>query len=130
MIGIKQILTAIMNIIKVQTEVGAIYITTSSSNPSKLFGGNWSKIEGRFLVGAGNKYAVKSTGGAANTIHLYHKHSCGNVFSNGSGKTSAYTMSSNRKRTTKNTTYTGTNGGYVNRNMPQYYVVNIWRRTS
>lgn len=43
--------------------IGSIYISTNSVNPSTLFGGVWKQNQDRFLVGAGNAYAVNTTGG-------------------------------------------------------------------
>ena len=45
--------------------VGAIYISTSSTNPGTLFGGTWEQIQDRFLLAAGSSYSAGSTGGAA-----------------------------------------------------------------
>lgn len=53
------------DIINVIYPIGSIYISTSSVNPSTLFGGVWRQSQDRFLVGAGNSYLVSSTGGAA-----------------------------------------------------------------
>lgn len=33
--------------------IGAIYLSVDNTNPSKLFGGTWEPIQGRFLLGAG-----------------------------------------------------------------------------
>ena len=46
--------------------VGAIYISTVSTNPATLFGfGTWEEIEDRFLLAAGSTYSAGSTGGEA-----------------------------------------------------------------
>lgn len=45
--------------------VGAVYMTFSSDNPSLLFGGNWIKLENRFLLGSGSK-SIGSMGGEEN----------------------------------------------------------------
>ena len=45
--------------------VGAIYISTSSTSPASLFGGTWTQLKDRFLIGAGNSYRVDGTGGAS-----------------------------------------------------------------
>lgn len=45
--------------------VGSIYMSVSSTNPSILFGGTWTKIEGRFLYGTNN--TPKNTGGSKTT---------------------------------------------------------------
>lgn len=43
--------------------IGAYYITESETSPAELFGGQWELLEDKMLIGAGNKYAVKNTGG-------------------------------------------------------------------
>lgn len=43
--------------------VGAIYISVNSTSPATLFGGTWEALRDRFLIGAGNSYAVNGTGG-------------------------------------------------------------------
>lgn len=45
--------------------IGAIYISTSSTNPSTLFGGTWEQIKDRFLLAAGSSYSAGATGGEA-----------------------------------------------------------------
>lgn len=59
--------------------VGAIYTSTSSTSPASLFGGTWEQLKDRFLVGAGNTYAVNATGGATSASHSHtvnsHNHS-------------------------------------------------------
>lgn len=51
--------------------VGSIYISSSSTNPSSLFGGTWIQIKDRFLVGAGNTYKLGDTGGSSTHQHSY-----------------------------------------------------------
>lgn len=46
--------------------VGAIYISTSSTSPSSLFGGTWQRIQDTFLLACGSTYSAGSTGGEAN----------------------------------------------------------------
>lgn len=139
--------------------VGSIYICTHTTNPSVLFGGTWQKIEGRFLLGASASYELNSTGGSANAVIPYHRHSIaeqsitggahshgmGERWSDGSGKETAYKRSDDRKRTTINTSssashshtlaahytaYEGTSGNATGANMPPYLAVNIWKRTA
>ena len=45
--------------------VGSIYLSTVSTSPAVLFGGTWSKLEGRFLLGASATYTAGGTGGTA-----------------------------------------------------------------
>ena len=63
--------------------VGAIYISTSSTNPSVLFGGSWQQITGRFLLACGGGYGAGAVGGEASHVLSYnemplHTHSLGN----------------------------------------------------
>lgn len=45
--------------------VGSIYMSVNSTSPATLFGGSWTALQNRFLVGAGNTYKVNATGGEA-----------------------------------------------------------------
>ena len=45
--------------------VGSIYMSVVSTSPATLFGGTWSQLEDRFLVGAGQTYTAGGTGGSA-----------------------------------------------------------------
>ena len=50
MIGIKTLLTKIMNILTAWGSVGSIYITTSDTNPQAIFGGTWEKSTNTFSI--------------------------------------------------------------------------------
>ena len=51
--------------------VGSVYISTSSTEPSTLFGGTWQALENRFLMAAGSAYPAGEEGGqATHTIAL------------------------------------------------------------
>ena len=45
--------------------VGSIYMSVNSTSPATLFGGTWSQLQNRFLLGAGSSYTAGNTGGAA-----------------------------------------------------------------
>lgn len=45
--------------------VGSVYISFVSTSPASLFGGKWTQIRDRFLVGAGDSFTASSTGGAS-----------------------------------------------------------------
>lgn len=45
--------------------VGAVYISFVSTSPASLFGGEWTQIKDRFLVGIGDSFNASSTGGAS-----------------------------------------------------------------
>ena len=44
--------------------IGSIYMSTSPTNPSELFGGTWQEIQGKFLLGRSSGHAAGTTGGA------------------------------------------------------------------
>ena len=45
--------------------VGSLYWSTQSTDPASLFGGTWEQIKDRFVLAAGDSYAVGATGGEA-----------------------------------------------------------------
>lgn len=49
--------------------VGSIYLSTSSTNPSNLFGGTWEQIKDKFLLSAGSTYTAGNTGGSTTHYH-------------------------------------------------------------
>lgn len=56
--------------------VGSIYMSVSDVNPETLFTGtHWEKIMDKFLVGAGNEYALGSSGGVKTHTHTSAAHS-------------------------------------------------------
>lgn len=57
------------DIVNIVYPIGSIYMAVNSTNPQTIFGGTWERIQDRFLIGAGNSYALGSTGGAS-TVSL------------------------------------------------------------
>ena len=118
--------------------VGSIYMTMDNTNPSSTIGGTWEKIEGRFLLGSSDNYALNTTGGeATHTLTVNempsHNHSLPAAIVNagygGSPATSAAGHDYGFKY--NYVAYTGSNGGsQPHNNMPPYLVVNIWKRTA
>ena len=45
--------------------VGSYYWSSESTDPSALFGGTWEQVKDRFVLAAGDSYAVGATGGEA-----------------------------------------------------------------
>ena len=128
--------------------IGAIYISTSSTNPGTLFGGTWEQIKDRFLLAAGSSYPAGATGGAAtHTLSVdempSHNHAKSNgdtlalngvnqkisrgVVAKGSDYYSFTTPASNGLAYGGNVTNTG--GGEAHNNMPPYLAVYVWKRT-
>lgn len=54
--------------------IGSIYMSVNSTNPSELFGGEWERIQDRFLLASGSAYANGSTGGSADAVVVKHNH--------------------------------------------------------
>ena len=62
MVDINPMMEDIINVIY---PVGSIYMAATNVNPSLLFGGTWVQIKDKFILAAGNTYAVGDEGGAA-----------------------------------------------------------------
>lgn len=115
--------------------VGAVYMSTVSTSPATLFGfGSWTRIQGRFLLGAGSSYSVNGTGGEAThtlTTSEIPAHTHATYRQNSAGTISGiftYSASNTIPGYIVNSGSTG--GGSAHNNMPPYYVVYIWRRTA
>ena len=51
-------------------------VLNTAAKVIEIYGGTtWTQISGRFLLAANSTYAVKATGGSANAIIPYHRHS-------------------------------------------------------
>lgn len=127
--------------------VGAIYLSVDSTSPASLFGGTWTQLKDRFLLGAGDTYSNGATGGNATHRHnlsdgfakiglsgnplalVYREKSVQNVdvwqnqFYIG---VNSYTANSNN---INYGTELGGATGYQN-NMPPYLTVYMWKRTA
>ena len=49
--------------------VGSIYMSVASTSPATLFGGTWTQLKDRFLIGTGDTYSNGATGGAASVSY-------------------------------------------------------------
>ena len=56
------------NIVDIVYPVGSIYMSVAEVDPSVLFGGIWTKIEGKFLLASSDSYTLGDTGGASTVI--------------------------------------------------------------
>lgn len=130
--------------------VGAIYISLNDTRPEILFGGRWSGLSDKFLLGASETYAVGSTGGSA-TVTLTsaqsgvpaHNHTYAhtdttykaNTTSRKPGTSTAVNYVTSITATANNTTKTSNNNTAANasqahENMPPYISVYMWKRTA
>lgn len=54
--------------------VGAIFMSTVSTDPGTYLGGAWEQLKDRFLLGAGDTYQAGDTGGSADAVAVSHTH--------------------------------------------------------
>lgn len=126
-----------------RSHIGQIIMSTTLNTQAKViaqYGGTtWTKIEGRFLLGASSGYPVNSTGGEKEhtlSENEMPNHSHGQVvgaYSPGGynpgaridyksdGACAAYPQDLNTE---------ATGGGQPHNNMPPYKAVYIWERTA
>lgn len=98
--------------------VGSIYLSTASTDPATFLGGTWSRIQGRFLLGASSTYPAGSTGGSA--THYHEKATAGvpaPAISQSPGGAGNFVIGKGN--------YTGTTS-----TMPPYLSVYVWERTA
>ena len=122
--------------------IGSVYISVNTTNPSTLFGGGWTRITGRFLLGADDStYKNGNTGGEAThklTIDEMpsHKHRIDEKWAHDKG-TSGWgaqlaDYNSGYVFDPKNLDSEMYNAGgdKAHNNMPPYLVVYMWKRTA
>lgn len=128
--------------------VGSVYMSTNSTSPETLFGGSWTKIQGRFLWATGDTPMVtggsRTTDGTALTInqipsHYHTLHGNSNVYSSaGSGywhyqsAIEGYASGSWKDLYYNSFGTNETGGGEVHTHtyMPPYFEVYMWYRTA
>lgn len=139
--------------------VGAIYMSMVDTNPAFLFGGTWSRIQGRFLLASDDAHETGSTGGEeSHTLTEEELPQLSGQFFTGSGDVGGGSGTSGSIRlggngvfntngfgtvgnvpsmrsNTGNETYVrGVNfaagGGQPHNNMPPYLSVYVWQRTA
>ena len=119
--------------------VGSIYMSVNSTSPATLFGGTWTQLKDRFLLGAGSTYSNGATGGSAtHTLKISEmpKHShrqVGHTSPSGTtyvGLQMKYMSSINTANTTPVDQAEKTGGDGAHNNMPPYLVVYMWKRTA
>lgn len=135
--------------------VGAIYLSTVSTNPGTIMPGTtWERIQDRFLLAAGSTYSAGSTGGSATHTHTTGNFTLGtnhipshnhylsrSTNSNGSygGWRAICSSDSNNADYSGTTTWTSSVGGGQahnhgatgsSSNLPPYLAVYMWKRTA
>ena len=117
--------------------VGSIYMSVNDTNPSNLFGGTWTQLKDRFLLGAGSTYTNGSTGGSATqrlSVANLPSHTHPQYVATDGGSTSANLdydgWVSNGKAVAQGIPTGATGSGTAFNIMPPYLVVYMWQRTS
>ena len=77
--------------------VGSIYMSVNSTSPASLFGGTWTQLKDRFLLGAGDTYSNGTTGGSSELQS--HSHSIPALSGTAASSTHSHIV------TTKTTSY-------------------------
>lgn len=106
--------------------VGSIYMSVVNTNPGTLFGGTWTALGGRFLIGADSTYSAGATGGSATKTlatgnlpsHSHglgsHVHSVGAHSHGLNGHTHSYSAPANHTHGLSNgAAMIGGNNGYL-----------------
>lgn len=116
--------------------VGSIYMSVNDTNPSNLFGGTWTQLKDRFLLGAGSTYTNGSTGGSATqklSAANLPSHTHPQYIATDGGSTSANLdyngWVSNGKAVAQGIPTGATGQGTRFDIMPPYLVVYMWQRT-
>ena len=116
--------------------VGSIYMSVNDTNPSNLFGGTWTQLKDRFLLGAGSTYTNGSTGGSATqrlSVANLPSHTHPQYVATNGGSTSANLdyngWVSNGKAVAQGIPTGATGQGTKFDIMPPYLVVYMWKRT-
>ena len=116
--------------------VGSIYMSVNDTNPANLFGGTWTQLKDRFLLGAGSTYTNGSTGGSATqrlSVANLPSHTHPQYVATNGGSTSANLdyngWVSNGKAVAQGIPTGATGQGTKFDIMPPYLVVYMWQRT-
>lgn len=119
--------------------VGSVYMSISATSPQTLFGGQWTKIEGRFLWATGS--TPGTTGGSRTTDSTVltidqipsHSHPIPNTNSVGYNMGTLSNFGNKGWVATPPAAYTGGVGkgkGHTHTFMPPYFEVYMWYRTA
>lgn len=110
--------------------IGSIYMSAVATSPATLFGGSWTQLKDRFLLGAGDTYTNGDTGGEAThtlTISEIPSHSHSYTTRDRGAETSG-PAGGGWWYDTASASTSSAGGGQAHNNMPPYLVVYMWRR--
>ena len=121
--------------------IGSYYWSSNNKSPSEIFGGSWTKINGRFLFASDSNHYVGETGGEERVTlkineipshsHNYDRFNYDQTHNGssipGSGGFHPYVNKDYDYYRSNSTTSTG--GGCSHNNMPPFLTANCWKRT-
>lgn len=121
--------------------VGMIIQSTRLIVPSEIYGGTWTPLQGRMLVGAGTDFPAGTTGGAKeHELALgempFHAHgvSIRADWGSDNGQNVGCSVIEGRSiysgADTESATNKAVGGGKAHNNMPPYKAVYMWERTA
>lgn len=108
-------------------------MSVNNTDPALLFGGEWERIEGRFLLAASTEYEAGNTGGEAKhklTVSEMPSHAHAYTYSSTAPTAGSFdTAGGNTFGDRVNGRTTSSTGGNVaHNNLPPYLVVYMWQR--
>ena len=122
--------------------IGSYYWSSNNKSPSEIFGGSWTKINGRFLFASDSNHYVGETGGEErvtlkiNEIPSHsHNYDRFNYDQTHGGNSIPGTVEGHFPYAKKDYDYyrsnstTSTGGGCSHNNMPPFLTANCWKRT-
>ena len=116
--------------------INSIYMAETETSPASIFGGQWERIQNRFLLGHGTTgYPLGHVGGEeTHTLTVAempnHTHMFYATFGSNVGVGMDGPIVTVPKWDERNITTFDAGGGGSHNNMPPYYVVNIWKRVA
>ena len=118
--------------------VGSYYWSSESTDPSTLFGGTWERVKDRFVLAAGDSYAVGATGGEAThtlsynemPLHSHQQYVTANINSGGTATRKDYVTDTTGLSLYPQCDTGMAGGGLPHNNMPPYIVAFCWKRTA
>lgn len=131
----KPLINNLKDLVDLIYPVGSIYMSVSATSPQTLFGGTWSQLKDRFLLGVGDTYKNGTTGGeekhTLTTSEMpKHKHTIFGRVDRNMGSGGIFREPTEEGNGTVNNTETGYSGsGQAHNNMPPYLSVYMWKRT-
>ena len=120
--------------------IGSYYWSSNNKSPSEIFGGSWTKINGRFLFASDSNHQVGDTGGEESVTlkineipshsHDYDRFHYDFMLQNRDGKIASQEWCPLVKTSFyESDSTTSTGGGCSHNNMPPFLTANCWKRT-